>query len=272
MFLLFDIGGTSIRLYLTSDRDREVDIKKVIKIPTPKNFEEGLAVFENFLKQNKAENKIDLSIGGITGVLDQKHEKLIRSLNLSNWSQEELKKRLQEITKSKVILENDSALATLGEATFGKGKDYPIVSYITISTGFGGSRVVNKKIDRASFNFEPGHQIISVNNSENFYLEDIVSGSGIFKRTGRKAEDIYDEDFWREVEEYVSIGVNNIIVHWSPDIVVIGGAIGKKLNLRNIRENVKKINRIYPILPDIEVSNLRHNGIHGAFYLLKERT
>lgn len=272
MFLLFDIGGTSIRLYLTSSRDKKVDINKVIKIPTPKKFEDGIMVFEDFLKQNKAENKIEASIGGITGVLNKKRDKLIRSLNLNSWTEEPIKQKLEEITKSKVILENDSALATLGEATFGKGKDYPIVSYITISTGFGGSRVVNKKIDRSSFNFEPGHQIININNSEKYYLEDIVSGSGILKRTGIRAEDIYDDDFWSEVEEYVSIGINNLIVHWSPDVVVIGGGIGKKLDLTKIRENVKRINRIYPILPDIEVSNLRHNGIHGAFYLLKERT
>ena len=37
-------------------------------------------------------------------------------------------------------------MATLGEACLGAGKEYPIVYYVTISTGIGGALSIDKKV------------------------------------------------------------------------------------------------------------------------------
>lgn len=44
------------------------------------------------------------------------------------------------------FLDNDGNCAGLGEAVLGAGKGYPIVYYVTISTGIGGALIVNNKV------------------------------------------------------------------------------------------------------------------------------
>ena len=43
-------------------------------------------------------------------------------------------------------MDNDVKVAALGEAVQGAGKDYPIVYYVTISTGVGGALVIDQKV------------------------------------------------------------------------------------------------------------------------------
>lgn len=269
MFFLFDIGGTNIRLALINDLNAELDINQVQKIPTPINFKDGLTSIKNFLEQNDAIGKIEKTIGGTTGVLDHGRTKIIRSINLKGWENKHLKQEISLLTQSPTEIYNDSALASLGEAAYGIGKDYSIVTYITVSTGVGGARIVNKRIEESSLNYEPGHQIINVEGGIK-YLEDLVSGTGIYKKFGKKAEEINDPKIYEEIEHYLAIGLNNIIVHWAPEILIIGGAVGKNLNIDNIKSNLKNVMRIYPELPVIQQSNLRHNVIQGALYLLRQ--
>ena len=271
MYFLFDVGGTNIRMCLIEDLSKALDINQVTKIPTPQTFEEGMGIIKNYLEQNNAIGKLQKAIGGTTGVLDSTKSKLVNALNLQGWINKPLKEELNKITQTEIDLYNDSTLAALGEAAVGKGKDFNIVVYITISTGLGGSRIINKTIEKSTFNYEPGHQIINVD-GEIKYLEDLVSGRGLLKKYGKKAEEITDPEIWKEIENYVAVGLNNILVHWSPDVVVIGGAVGKSLNVENIKSNLKKVMRIYPELPEILISDLRHNGIQGALFLLKQQS
>lgn len=43
-------------------------------------------------------------------------------------------------------MDNDVKVAALGEAVLGGGKGYPIVYYVTISTGIGGALVIDQKV------------------------------------------------------------------------------------------------------------------------------
>lgn len=269
MYFLFDIGGTNIRLALVNNPADKINLDEVEKIETPKSFEALGVLIKSFLESKDALGKIERSIGGTTGVLDTERSTMLNAVHLPEWNNKNLKLELEKITQSSVVLVNDSALATLGEATFGVGSSYKIVSYVTVSTGVGGGRVINKKIDSSSLNFEIGHQIINFD-GEPKYLEDLVSGSAIEKRIGKKPEEITDITIWTEVEKLLAVGLNNLLVHWSPDVVVIGGAVGKSLNIEHVELELKRLMRIYPIIPPILKSDLRHNVIHGALYLLRE--
>ncbi len=74
-----------------------------------------------------------------------------------------LKKDLEKILNCDVILENDALLAGLGESFYGIGQRFNIFGYLTISTGIGGCKFVNKKADENVFGFEPGHSYFLVN-------------------------------------------------------------------------------------------------------------
>ena len=52
---------------------------------------------------------------------------------------------LKEVkTKYVVFIDNDANVAALGEATYGAGKDYNNVLYITVGSGVGGRAVVRR--------------------------------------------------------------------------------------------------------------------------------
>jgi len=77
-----------------------------------------------------------------------------------------------------VFIENDASIVGLGEAVSGAGMGEEIVVYITVSTGVGGTRIVSGEIDEHAYGFEPGHELINMQDS----LEDLVSGTAVEER------------------------------------------------------------------------------------------
>ena len=282
MYLLFDIGGTNTRVALSRDG---INVVNVESFPTPPVFEDGLKEIERFV--GKVEGKIEATSGGFPGTCDKKKGTVLRAPNLPGWIDENLKERLSQITNSPVFLANDADLAGLGEAIEGAGKDFNIVAYITISTGVGGVRIVNKKIDAATIGFEPGHQIIDADTSirseyieakkgdNPSYLEDFVSGKSIEIIYGEKAEDIDNPNVWDEIHWLLSVGLNNTIVHWSPEIIVIGGKVGRseKISLSKLNFHLSKYVKIFPTLPILKKSELGDKaGLVGALHYLKQNS
>jgi glucokinase len=119
-------------------------------------------------------------------VVDKQAKKLVKSPHLPKWVDKPLGSRLEKALGVKVLLENDAALAALGEAVFGAGRRAEIVGYLTISTGIGGARVVDGRIDKKSVGFEPGHMIIDVGNKVG-YWEDFASGTAMEKNLQSEA-------------------------------------------------------------------------------------
>lgn len=270
MYLLFDIGGTSTRLCLIDNLNNELDINSVTKIPTPQEYFEGIKSIEKYLKDRNALGKVKHTVGGIGGVYDRNEGILLNAPNLPQWNGKYLGQEISRLTGSEVYIENDAALACLGESVYGEAKDFNIVTYITVSTGVGGAKVVNREIEKTVFGFEPGHQLIQIN-GEHKELEDLISGKSLQSRFKREPIEIQDPQVWKDVEYYLSLGLHNTILHWSPEVVVIGGAIGRSLDLRNVESILLSVMKTFPSLPEIRKSKLRHNVVHGALHFLKQK-
>ena len=150
MYLLFDIGGTKTRLALSKDGKKFGD---VVIIETPQKFEEGISVFKKAVEELTKGEKITKAVGAISGPLNREHSMVINAPNLKGWNNKPLQKELKKILSAPVVIENDAALVGLGEAVYGAGKGYDIVAYITVSTGVGGARIVNKAIDVSAMGF-----------------------------------------------------------------------------------------------------------------------
>lgn len=278
MFLLFDIGGTKMRIALSKDGESFGEPKVV---PTPQNFEKGISAFQEIAKELTQGKKIEAVAGGIAGPLDEEKTMLLNSPNISGWIKKPLKQELEKIIDAPVSLQNDTALVGLGEVTYGAGKGSRIVVYITVSTGVGGSRFVDGKIDINAMGFEPGHQIINFEGDKAMcpgckkqgHLEGYVSGTAVELKYGKKPYEIEDPAIWDEIAKLLAIGLNNTIVHWSPDVVVLGGSMMIKepgISLDRVQHHLKEVMTIFPEPPLLKKAELEDvGGLYGALALLK---
>lgn len=278
-YLLFDIGGTKTRVALSRDGESFAEPRI---FDTPKDFDTAIEAIKRVAIELTEGQPIDRAAGDVAGVLSRDRSVLLKAPHLPGWNGKNLKHALQVALSCEADIANDAAVVGLGEAVFGAGKGREIVVYMTISTGVGGARIVGGKIDASAMGFEPGHQIIdaggaltvrSVGGTGND-LEGIISGTAIEKRYKKKPYEIEDPAFWDEMARLAAYGLANTIVHWSPDVVVLGGSMMKKIGIPvpAVREYLRGILRIYPELPEIVHSDLGDvGGLWGALALLKSR-
>jgi predicted NBD/HSP70 family sugar kinase len=228
--LLFDIGAFHMRF---AWRQTNESFTEPIVVHTPEKFEDAMQIVTNVVENKNPE----YAFGGIAGPMDKQREMILDG-NQKEWNGKPIKKEIEKRIK-KVYIENDTAMVGLGESIFGAGKEFDIVAYITVSSGVNGVRIVDKKIDRNAVGFEIGKQIISLDGST---LEDHVGGFSLTRSFGKLPSDIDDRSVWKMVERDLSIGVANTILHWSPNVVIVGGSVTKKLSIENLQNEVQ--NRI----------------------------
>ncbi len=265
MYLLFDIGGTKTRLAFSKDGETFEDPEI---FATAESFDEGMELIKNAAEKIIKGRKIFAVAGGIAGTLSEDKKETLVLPNIPTWQGKPIVETLRGIFNVPVFLENDSAVVGLGEAVYGAGKGEKIVSYITVSTGVGGARIVNGKIDENRFGFEPGHQIIDFEEAHcsdcnvKGELEDYVSGHSLEKRLKMDPRDVSDEKIWNELAKALAYGINNVIVFWSPDVVVLGGSMMKErgIKVENVKLHLKNILKIFPKHPKIKHSALGDLG------------
>jgi len=263
-----------MRIAVTQDGESFSD---PIVVPTPRMFEEGMELFARHTHTLANGEKIEGIVGGIAGTLTQDKGTLIASPNLPGWAGNPLRGKLQDLLGAPVHIENDSAMVGLGEATYGAGRGFDIVAYITISTGVGGARIVNGEIDESSNGFEPGHQIIDPDNSmcpecDGNDLESYISGTAITKRYGVKPYEITDPEVWDTLAKFLAYGLNNTIAYWSPHVIILGGSMMKKIGIpvEGVKKHLREIFRIMPDVSRVEKATLGDlGGLWGALAYIK---
>jgi predicted NBD/HSP70 family sugar kinase len=275
MYLLFDIGGTHTRLAISEDG---IDYSDSRIYQTPQDYNLGLKLLKDTAYILTGGKPIKAVGGGVAGPLSKDKSYLIKFTNSPGWSNQALKTDLEGLFNVPVHLENDAALVGLGEATHGAGVGYKIVAYITASTGVGGTRIVDEKLDLNSMGFEPGHQIVNALGNEPCncggvgHLESYISGVAIQRKYNKEAKDIDDPEVWDELSKWLAVGLNNVIVHWSPDVVVLGGGLVRKLPMEKIRSYLNMKLKIFPHPPDLVLAKLSEfGGIYGALEYLKQQ-
>lgn len=244
-------------------------------LPTPQDYAEGIKQLKETAQDLSEGEEITGVAGGIAGALDKAKSMLVASPHLANWTKKPFRKDLETYFDCFATLENDTAVVGLGETTRGSGVGKKIVAYITVSTGVGGARILEGRIDKNALGFEPGHQIIipdgnSCNCGGKGHLEAYVAGSYLEKIYQQKPEDIKDDAIWDQIAKYLAIGLNNLIVFWSPEIIILGGSLIKSLPLEKVRTYLKENLKIFPSAPQIVLSTLGDKaGLYGALELLK---
>jgi predicted NBD/HSP70 family sugar kinase len=275
-YALFDIGGTKTRVAISEDLKT---FTKVEKFKTPNNFSEGIDLIVEKINELHP-TPLSGVCGGIRGVLNGDKTGIIHDSVLTRWIDEPLVEMLAKKLKTQVILENDAALAGLGEVHFGAGQGMDIVAYHTVSTGVGGVKIEQGRIDDYSNGFEPGKQVLDIDKTilgEDIEptLENLVSGTALEERMGVKPFDISQDDaIWDQLAYFLAHGLRNTVLYWSPDAIVLGGSMivgDPRILLDDIIRHTNSVLGDSIECPLIVDAKLRdEGGLYGAMALLSE--
>ena len=153
--------------------------------------------------------------------------------------------------------------------------------YHTISTGVGGAKIENGKIDSYHLGFEPGKQVLDIDRTilgEDILptLENLVSGTAVEERTGEKPYEIPQTDaIWDQLANYLAHGLRNTIFYWSPELIVLGGSMitgNPAIEIANIQKHTQNILGNEVAIPEIKKAKLGdESGLYGAMALLAEQ-
>jgi glucokinase len=266
MYIVFDIGGTNTRVASFTDFK---NIKEINRFKTPKSLAKGfIKIIESI--ESMQVGKLEGLVLALPGVIDRKNGKIQKCPNLSNWENKNLKKKLINKFKCPVYLVNDADLAGLGEAVFGAGKRHNLIAYLSLGTGVGGTRIINKKIDEFYVGFEPGHQISLTDKRVSW--ESLVGGKAFFKKYKVLPEDCQDSKIWIDWNKNLALGILNLIVFWSPELIILGGRLSEnKIHLPILKKELDKNLKIFKT-PLIKKSQLKDKAaLYGAMAFIKNK-
>lgn len=269
MYIGIDIGGTHIRVANGIDGQ----IKEKLDFPT-REFHASLQEIKQAVERLSQDTPIRKIGVGVPGPLDTRKLKLLKPPNLVGWDNIEIGDLFKKIFGVEVTIANDASAAALGEALYGAGKGKNPILYYTVSTGIGTGFIVGGKIFHGIINPEAGHQIVNREGPKHKGapagdLESLSSGTALKKLYGETPAEIEGSSEWAEAIDWLAIGLTNSILHYSPEIVVIGGGMTKHKSAFFVPLNkaVTKYLKEVPVVPIVPSGLGQDSGIIGALAL-----
>jgi glucokinase len=266
MYIGIDIGGTHTRV-ATGEKDK---IFAKIDFPT-EEFDKTVNLICEAVRK-LGEKKADQIGISVAGPYNFSKEVFLKPPNLPNqesWANKNLSEELTEKIGIATIVAHVASVAALGEATHGSGKGKNPVLYYTVSTGIGSGFIIDGKIFHGIQNPEAGHQIVGGDGKS---LESLASGTALKKKTGKEPRDVEGTNLWEEAMEWVAIGITNSILHFSPEIVVVGGGMTKhkEIFFDPVKKALSKHLTFVPKVPIVPSSLGQDNGLIGAIELARQ--
>ncbi len=246
-----DLGGSKIEAALFRNWEIVKKVRKRIDVSKGKDsvIETILKTIEDVVSGVDKKDVIGIGIG-VPGAVCHKEGSVLLDLKvpgLKGWGVP-LKRIIEKKFGIKTFVENDANVFALAESRFGAGKGFNNIILLTLGTGLGGGIIINKRLyvgsDSAA---EMGHMVIvkdgikcncgnsgclqgyvsirAVERLAKKYFGKRMNPRDVFKRArsgDKKAVRIY-----KEVGEYLGIGLANIANIFDPEIIIIGGGIAK---------------------------------------------
>lgn len=264
MHILFDIGATKTRIAL---KRTARTFGPVAIVPTPRDPQDAIRAFSEISEDLAGGKPILSATGGVPGPFVDALRRSMRPTNISHWGVVDEKFLRTAFSARRAVFENDASLGALGEAHFGAGKGKRIVAYLTVSTGVGGARVVRGALDSSASGFEPGKQIVDWKTGET--LEDRVSGTAFPRRFKKHPATTHTKAVWKGLARELAAGAVNAIVHWSPDVLVLGGSMMNAVGIPipEVIRQVRVLLRNQPIPRIVHAKLGDVSGLYGALVL-----
>jgi glucokinase len=221
MIIGVDIGGTKTLLAVFAENGK---LLKEVRFETSRSYDEFLTDLKKHADTLET-NKAKIACVAVPGLLDRKRG-VVESLGNLPWKDKHIKHDISVALGIKdVYIENDSKLAGLGEVRVLE-KQYPRVYYITLSTGIGGTLLINGKIAQEIINGEIG-MVPMLHEGKIMRWEDFASGRAFFEKYNAKAIDTDDAKVWEEFSQNIGLGIAMICCIYQVDAIIFGGGLGQ---------------------------------------------
>jgi glucokinase len=262
LIIAVDLGGTQLRAALcTADGTVHNRVSKKTRAKRgPEVVLEHIA--QTITEIWPAKDKVRAVGISAAGPLDPYNGVVLGSPNLPGWVNIPLRDIMSERLGVPIFVGNDANLAALGEHSFGAGRGYDNMVYMTISTGIGGGIIVDGKLllGHKGLAGEIGHVVLQPNGPQcgcgnRGCLEALASGTAIGRQaqtlaaTGRAPAILAAADgdvmlvsaksvglaaaqgdkvalkLLRRAGRYIGIAIANLMHLFNPECFVLGGGV-----------------------------------------------
>jgi glucokinase len=242
IILAVDLGGTRMRAALVAC-DGHVLERRAEPTPHDARYPGALMALAGGMLVGAS---VSGAVIGVPGRVDYEGGQLEYAPNLpAGWAEELSERHLTSVLDVPVALANDADLAAVGEARFGAGRSYRDLVYLTISTGVGVGVILGERLLRGRLSLaELGHTVIdreACARGEPATVEGLASGTALAREAAAaglepdaaalvelvRAGDDRARRVWDRGVEAAAIGVLNLAHLFSPEVVVIGGGVGR---------------------------------------------
>jgi len=244
--LSVDLGGTNMRAAVV-EPDGQVTLR--VSEPTPHDAPCPAALellMRSVRDRGGGRGTFGTIVIGVPGRVNYRAGHLEHAPNLPvGWAGELTEAKLAVHFDAPVFLANDADLAAVGESYFGAGRSFTDVVYITISTGIGAGVVFDGRLVRGTRSLaEIGHTVIALDRlaagepstaellGAGRALERYANAAGIAARGAELVELVRSGDAearsaWDRTICASATAVVNLTHVFSPDVIVIGGGVGR---------------------------------------------
>lgn len=233
MIVGVDIGGTKTLVAEFSDNGK---ILREKRFPTPKKYSDFITALRDTVDGMSLQH-IHAVCVAVPGLLDRQRG-MVKALGNLGWQNKPIRKDIKAVFDTDhLYIENDSKLA--GYAEVRNIKDYKSkrIYYITISTGIGGTLLINGDLAREVIDGEIGMVPVENKDGEMTRWEDIASGRAFYSKYGKKADDVSDKSIWSEFSKLLGPGIAMVCCIYQVDVIIFGGGLG--LNLKKFKRYLK---------------------------------
>lgn len=279
--LAVDLGGTNMRVAVVAGDGSFVDHEQA---PTPHDGT-TIAPLLELLERVRTRHSLEHAVVAVPGRVDHEAGTLLHAPNLPPpWRAQIDRTTLERELGLEVTLANDADVAAVGEAFFGAGTGYADVVYVTVSTGVGAGAVIDGRVllPRRS-GAEVGHTVIdrvAAAAGDEATVEGLGSGTALGRLAGARGIEARGADLvalveggdagarsvWDEAMAAVGIGIANLVHVLAPQVVVVGGGVGRngELVLAPVRDAIDRYGPAGPA-PDVVTAALGDDpGLVGA--------
>ncbi len=262
MNLVFDIGGTNMRLATATDGQ----LGQITKVRTPLEYDAMMDQLTQMAEELAPEG-ISAGAGCVAAQINAE-KGLYDANNRPLWNGKHLDSDLTARFSAPISVHNDCDVIALAEAVRGGGRGFSRVAYITVSTGVGAGYVVDGVMQSVD-GFFFGH--VGIDGKE---IENLISGTAVRKKFGIEPKDLDSIEEREKLAEYLARGLPALISRWNPECIVFGGSMIVGINPIPLEHVAQMVQRLTPQYADIasRMAELRDEGglIGGA--ILAERS